>query len=108
MTNIAIVGSGPTGLYTLKRLVESKIPISITVYEAQPDPGRGTPYHPWANDRAKRCGMTLVAQPGIVEEPDVLRAIVRKNRRYLGIYCDVIEPGNVSAGDEAHLVIKID
>jgi uncharacterized protein YcbX len=62
----------------------------------------------WAVDETKRCGMTLVAQPGIVEEPDVLRAIVRKNRRNLGIYCDVIESGNVSTGDEAHLVTEID
>ncbi|HEV7437192.1 MAG TPA: FAD/NAD(P)-binding protein [Pseudorhizobium sp.] len=43
---IAVIGCGPTGLYTLKSLVVSKLPLSITVFEAEAEPGKGTPYHP--------------------------------------------------------------
>jgi uncharacterized NAD(P)/FAD-binding protein YdhS len=67
LTNVAIVGSGPTGLYTLKSLVESKIPISITVYEAQAEPGLGTPYHPRANDRAMLANIASIELPPISE-----------------------------------------
>jgi uncharacterized NAD(P)/FAD-binding protein YdhS len=50
MKRIAIIGSGPTGIYTLKGLLASLAPLSITIIEAAPDPGKGTPYHPDIND----------------------------------------------------------
>ncbi|MDH4414210.1 MAG: MOSC domain-containing protein [Rhizobium sp.] len=37
-------------------------------------------------EASRRCGMTLVAQPGLAEEPDVLRGIMRHNKRNLGVY----------------------
>ncbi|MCD7109289.1 MOSC domain-containing protein [Rhizobium sp. DKSPLA3] len=48
----------------------------------------------------KRCGMTLAAQPGLPEQPEVLRSILRGNRRNLGVYAEIVTPGRVSLGDE--------
>jgi uncharacterized protein YcbX len=47
-----------------------------------------------------RCGMTIVAQPEIEENADVLRTILRHNRRNFGAYCDVLTRGTVAVGDE--------
>lgn len=33
MTPVAIIGSGPTGIYTLKGLLTSPTPLSITIFE---------------------------------------------------------------------------
>jgi len=67
LTNIAIIGSGPTGIYTLKGLLESETPLSITVYEANADPGKGTPYHPRANDRAMLANIASIELPAVCE-----------------------------------------
>ncbi|OJF98191.1 MOSC domain-containing protein [Pararhizobium antarcticum] len=50
----------------------------------------------------KRCGMTLIAQPGLEEEPEILRNILRHNSRNLGVYCDVKRAGTVSVGDPVY------
>lgn len=50
-------------------------------------------------EETKRCGMTLIAQPGIEERPEVLRGILRHNRRNLGVYGDIEMPGEVRIGD---------
>ncbi|KQY20304.1 FAD/NAD(P)-binding protein [Rhizobium sp. Root482] len=67
MTNIAIIGSGPTGIYTLKGLMESDVALTITVYEANADPGKGTPYHPRANDRAMLANIASIELPPVCE-----------------------------------------
>ncbi|CZT36040.1 MOSC domain-containing protein [Rhizobium sp. 9140] len=53
-----------------------------------------------ATEGTKRCGMTMISQPGVPEQPDVLRSILRGNRRNLGIYADIAAPGRISLGDE--------
>jgi uncharacterized protein len=50
------------------------------------------------SEPAKRCGMTLVAQPGLDEEAEILRTIIRHASRSLGVYCEVVKPGRVHAG----------
>jgi uncharacterized NAD(P)/FAD-binding protein YdhS len=67
LPNIAIIGSGPTGIYTLKGLIGSDTPLSITVYEANADPGKGTPYHPRANDRAMLANIASIELPPVGE-----------------------------------------
>lgn len=67
MTNVAIIGSGPTGIYTLKGLIGSETPLSITIYEANADPGKGTPYHPGANDRAMLANIASIELPPVCE-----------------------------------------
>ncbi|WP_246617775.1 MOSC domain-containing protein [Rhizobium populisoli] len=57
-----------------------------------------------ATEETKRCGMTLIAQPGLSENPDILRSILRQNRRNFGIYGFVGTEGAISVGDAAILV----
>jgi uncharacterized protein len=51
------------------------------------------------HESTKRCGVTFVSQPGLDEDPEILRNILRHNRRNLGIYCTVEKPGVVRIGD---------
>lgn len=53
-----------------------------------------------ADEPSKRCGVTFLAQPGLAEEPNILRGILRYNKRHFGIYCSVRRGGTVRAGDE--------
>ncbi|WJH38470.1 MOSC domain-containing protein (plasmid) [Aliirhizobium terrae] len=50
-------------------------------------------------ERTKRCGLTMVAQPGLPEEPEILRTIVRQRARCLGVYASVTRAGKLSVGD---------
>src|SRR5690349_570527 len=65
MANVAIIGSGPTGIYTLAGLIESTTPLSVTVFEASADPGKGTPYHPRVNDKAMLANIASIEIPPI-------------------------------------------
>ena len=67
MTRIAIIGSGPTGIYALKGLIASERPLSITIFEETPDAGKGTPYHPAVNDRAMLANIASIEIPPICE-----------------------------------------
>ena len=64
---IAVIGCGPTGLYTLKNLVASATPLAITVYEAEAEPGKGTPYHPDINDPAMLSNIPSIEFPALTE-----------------------------------------
>lgn len=66
-TSIAIIGSGPTGIYTLKGLIDCEQPLAITVFESERDPGKGTPYHPDLNDRAMLSNIASIELPPIRE-----------------------------------------
>jgi uncharacterized protein YcbX len=55
-------------------------------------------------EEAKRCGMTLIAQPGLPENPDVLRSLLRQNKRNFGIYGNVEVSGTLSLGDAVDIV----
>ncbi|WP_371815415.1 MOSC domain-containing protein [Agrobacterium sp. AGB01] len=51
----------------------------------------------------ERCAKTFISPPGIDKDPEILRNIVRRNRRTLGVYCQVEAPGKLEAG--SHVVI---
>ena len=53
-----------------------------------------------AQDEAKRCGMTFIPQPGLADDPEILRSIVRHNKRNLGIYCSIESIGTIRLDDE--------
>jgi uncharacterized protein YcbX len=53
-------------------------------------------------ERTRRCGMTLIAQPGITEEPEVLRSVMRHNGRSLGVYARPLGAGIVVTGDRVY------
>lgn len=56
-------------------------------------------------EASRRCGMTLVAQPSIPEEPDVLRGIMRHNKRNLGVYAAPAESVTIRVGDAVYAEI---
>lgn len=64
---ISIIGTGPTGLYTFKQLIGSTVPLSITLYEAEGEPGKGTPYHPDMNDPAMLSNIPSIEFPAFTE-----------------------------------------
>lgn len=51
-------------------------------------------------EETKRCGVTFISQPGLDEDPDILRSILRHNKRHLGVYCSVTRGGDIQVGDE--------
>ena len=64
---VAIIGSGPTGIYTLAGLLAAARPLSITIFEVEPDPGKGTPYHPHVNDQAMLANIASFELPPVYE-----------------------------------------
>ena len=67
---VAIIGSGPSGLYAFKRLAAHPRPLSITVFESGSVPGIGSPYDPALNDNA------MLANIASIELPAVTRSLV--------------------------------
>ena len=66
-SNIAIIGSGPTGIYTLAELVKAGPHLSITVFEIEADVGKGTPYHPDINDQSMLANIASIELPAVRE-----------------------------------------
>jgi uncharacterized NAD(P)/FAD-binding protein YdhS len=64
---IAIIGSGPTGIYTLNGLAKAERALSITIFEIEADAGKGTPYHPDINDQAMLANIASIELPAICE-----------------------------------------
>jgi uncharacterized protein len=59
--------------------------------------------HLIAQEETKRCGVTFISQPGLDEDPEILRSILRHNKRHLGIYCAVDSVGDIRVGDEVFI-----
>lgn len=55
------------------------------------------------HEETTRCGMTFISQPGIDEDPEILRTILRNNRRHLGVNCMVNDGGTLRVGDDVVL-----
>lgn len=64
---IAIIGCGPTGLYTLASLVEGGEPLSITVFEKNSKAGAGMPYAGDCNNRLMLANIASIELPPIGE-----------------------------------------
>ena len=52
-----------------------------------------------AKEETTRCGMTFISQPGVEDDPEILRTILRNNKRHLGINCSVAIGGRLRVGD---------
>jgi len=62
--SIAFVGAGPTAIYTLQALLgQQPEPFALTIFEAQPVAGRGTPYSPGWNDPAMLANIASIEIP---------------------------------------------
>ena len=64
---IAIIGSGPTAIYTLLYLISAQRPLHITIFEAQTEAGTGSPYRPALNDKAMLSNIASLEIPVITE-----------------------------------------
>ncbi|MFS2155593.1 MOSC domain-containing protein [Rhizobium sp. Rhizsp42] len=50
-------------------------------------------------EKTKRCGMTMIAQTNLCEDPEILRTIVQRRQRCFGVYADIDSEGVISVGD---------
>jgi uncharacterized protein YcbX len=55
-------------------------------------------------EETKRCGLTFISQPGLDEDPEILRSILRHNKRHLGVYCSVTRGGDIQVGDQMRVL----
>ena len=67
----AIVGSGPTGLYVLRELLGSPLPLDLTLLETQAEAGWGMPFSP------ERNGPAMLSNIAGIEIPPVTESLVR-------------------------------
>ena len=67
MHSIAIIGSGPTAIYTLNELLKHSAPLTITMFEAQAQAGKGMPYHQDWNEREMLANISSVEIPPVTE-----------------------------------------
>ena len=63
--NIAIVGAGPTGIYTFLSLLGSETPLSIAIYEKAGEAGVGMPYNDDENSRLMLANIASIEIPPI-------------------------------------------
>lgn len=92
LPSIAFVGAGPTTIYTLCAFVDAAAePAAVTIFEAQPRAGLGTPYRPGWNDPAMLSNIASIEIPPIGETLiDWLRRQPRARLVRLGIDPDTI------------------
>jgi uncharacterized NAD(P)/FAD-binding protein YdhS len=67
MPTIGIVGTGPSGIYSLMHLIDSKTPLAITMFEQGRHSGYGTPYDPETNDPAMLANIASIELPPVTE-----------------------------------------
>jgi uncharacterized NAD(P)/FAD-binding protein YdhS len=67
LPRIAVIGTGPTGLYTLASLLASPRPLDVTLYEAQSRAGWGMPYSPELNGPGMLANIASIEIPPLTE-----------------------------------------
>lgn len=65
MKNIAIVGTGPTGIYTFFSLLKFAEQMSISIYEKEDEAGVGMPYNDDENSRMMLANIASIEIPPI-------------------------------------------
>lgn len=65
--HIAIIGSGPTAIYTAHYLRKADAGTLITVFESQAEAGRGSPYHPKWNTPSMLSNIASIEIPRLQE-----------------------------------------
>lgn len=66
MKTIAIVGAGPTGIYTFFSLIKAGAPLSISIFEKAEEAGVGMPYNDDENSRMMLANIASIEIPPIV------------------------------------------
>lgn len=65
MKQIAIIGAGPTGIYTLFSLLKHPTPLAVTLYEQADEAGVGMPYSDEDNSRMMLANIASIEIPPI-------------------------------------------
>ena len=65
MKTIAIVGAGPTGIYTLFSLLQQQTPLSISIFEQADEAGVGMPYSDEENSKLVLANIASIEIPPI-------------------------------------------
>ena len=65
MKKVAIIGAGPTGIYTFFSLLKNKIPVSVSLYEQAREAGIGMPYSDEENSRMMLANIASIEIPPI-------------------------------------------
>ncbi|HCO4391898.1 TPA: FAD-NAD(P)-binding protein [Escherichia fergusonii] len=65
MRRIAIVGGGPTGIYTLNSLLEQQTPVSVTLFEQADEAGIGMPYSDEDNSKIMLANIASIEIPPV-------------------------------------------
>lgn len=63
MKKIAIIGSGPTGIYTFYSLLKNRTPLAVSVFEKAEDAGVGMPYSDDDNSRLMLANIASIEIP---------------------------------------------
>ena len=63
MKKIAIIGSGPTGIYTFYSLLKNASPLSVSVFEQADEAGVGMPYNDDDNSRLMLANIASIEIP---------------------------------------------
>ncbi|HKM98617.1 MAG TPA: FAD-NAD(P)-binding protein [Buttiauxella sp.] len=65
MKKVAIIGAGPTGIYTFFSLLKNEIPVSVSLYEQAREAGIGMPYSDEENSRMMLANIASIEIPPI-------------------------------------------
>lgn len=65
MKTIAIVGAGPTGIYTLFSLLQQQTPLSISIFDQADEAGIGMPYSDEENSKLMLANIASIEIPPI-------------------------------------------
>ena len=65
MKKVAIIGTGPTGIYTLHALVERREPLAVLLYEQAEHAGVGMPYSGENNTESMLANIASIEIPPI-------------------------------------------
>lgn len=84
MKKVAIIGAGPTGIYTLHALIKNTHPLAISIYEQAREAGIGMPYSNEDNSRM------MLANIASIEIPPVFSSYIdwlrRQSKSHLARY----------------------
>ena len=94
MKKIAIIGSGPTGIYTFYHLLQNSTPLSVSVFEQADEAGVGMPYNDDDNSRLMLANIASIEIPPIFmtyldwlkEQSDAHLARLKGDKASLGEY----------------------
>lgn len=67
LPRVAVIGTGPTGLYATKRLLEGSRPLDLTLFEAQGEACWGMPYSPEINGPSLLSNIASFEIPPLAE-----------------------------------------